>query len=87
MPSIGERRLAPLSKGRATHLEGLGHLFIHPTRTRSVAIDFEQDTRIGEFASRGFVFGDQLVERVALLLAQFYFVLMRTFLHGFLLER
>jgi hypothetical protein len=51
-----------------------------------VAIDFEQDTSMGEFASRGFAFGDQLVERVALLLAQGHFILMWDFLHGFLLD-
>jgi hypothetical protein len=42
---------------------------------------------MSEFAGRGFAFRDQLLERVTLLLAQFYFVLMRVFLHGFLLER
>jgi hypothetical protein len=56
-------------------------------RARSVAIDFEQDASMSEFAGRGFAFRDQLLERVALLLAQLYFVLMRAFLHGFLLER
>jgi hypothetical protein len=48
---------------------------------------FLQHTSMSEFAGRGFAFRDQLLERVTLLLAQFYFVLMRVFLHGFLLER
>lgn len=67
--SVSRKALANADHRVATHLEHFSDLFIGPARAGSVAINFEQDTRMAEFARRGFAFGNQLVERVALLLA------------------
>src|SRR5690348_16884861 len=74
MGAMGERILQPLvhkaltntEHGVATHLEGFGHLLIGPALSWSGAIDFQEDTSVGEFSGWGFAFRDQLLERVAL---------------------
>jgi hypothetical protein len=94
MGTMGERIIQPVG-GKAltnahhrvpTHFERFGHLFIGPTRTCSVAINLEQDPSMREFAGGGFAFGYQLMERVALLFTEFYFILVGAILHISLLE-
>src|SRR5438309_2035879 len=83
MEAVGEsiiqlvvhKALADAHHRVAAHLECLSRLLIRPAGARAVAIDLEEHTGIGEFASGRVAFSNQLLQDKTLFFTQFHFVL------------
>jgi hypothetical protein len=59
----------------AAHLESFCNLLVSPPRTRSMLIDFQEDTGMGEFASGSIPLGNQLFQNKSLVFTSGDFVL------------
>ena len=82
MGTVGQRIIQPVVHKAfadadhrvAAHLESFCHVLVSPPRTRSMLIDFQEDTGMGELASGSIPLGDQLFHNKALVFASGDFV-------------